>query len=178
MSNNHINVKHSRTGKRSDWYAFWPVLAISGVLGLFVALYAVRLYRAGLPQDSDIPIVALANGQNLHLEKSKLNPSQMYLFEANAVGKKVKFIVQQTQDRKIHVALASCRSCVRSRNPHYARNSEMICGQCKEAMAFESKVQKATPNNCALAEIPHTETDRDVTVLSHDVIAEASKLLQ
>jgi hypothetical protein len=54
----------------------------------------------------------------------------------------------------------------------------MVCGKREEAMNFEPKAQNAGLNHCALVEVPHVGTDRDLTVLSHDVIEEAAKLPQ
>jgi uncharacterized membrane protein len=102
----------------------------------------------------------------------------LHLFEANASGQKVKFMVQRTPDQIVHVAVASCRACYRNRSSHFAKNGELICGKCEEAMVFESKPQNASSNHCALVEVPHAETDRDLTVLSRDVVEEAAKLPQ
>jgi Membrane iron-sulfur containing protein FtrD-like len=111
-------------------------------------------------------------------QQSKLRSPQLRLFETSASGQKVKFIVQRTPDQIVHVAVASCRACYRNRDSHYALNGEMICGQCKEAMDFESKVQKARTNHCALVEVPHTESGGDVAVLVRDVFAQAAMLPQ
>jgi hypothetical protein len=92
-----------------------------------------------------------------------LIPQQLHLFEARASGQKVKFIVERTQDKTAHVALASCRICYRSRDRHYAKNGQMMWGECNGPMAFESKDRKTGTNSCTLAEIPHKETDRDIT---------------
>jgi hypothetical protein len=177
MSNYPIHRKHSKTPHRGEWYTFWPVWALCAALLLFFGILFVWAYRAGLPQKSDIALIALGDGRDLHLDRSKLSSPQLHLFEASVSGQKVKFMVQQTQDKTVHVTLASCRACNRSHNPPYARKGEMVCGQCRQAMGFESKDQRAGTNNCVLAEIPHTETDRDVAVLARDVVAQAAKLL-
>jgi hypothetical protein len=54
----------------------------------------------------------------------------------------------------------------------------MVCAKCEGAMIFEQKGQHASPYHCALVEIPHTESDRDVAVLARDVLEEAAKLSQ
>lgn len=125
-----------------------------------------------------MPVMALGEGQDLHLDPSKLSTQQLHLFEANVSGKKVRFIVQRTSDKIVHVALASCKACYHNHNSYYAKNGQMICGECKGAIVFESKGQKADPNHCALAEISHLETDRELTVSSRVVLAEAAKLPQ
>jgi hypothetical protein len=102
----------------------------------------------------------------------------MHLFEVSASGQKVLFLVQQTEGKGVHVALASCRACYHNRDSHYARKGQMMCGKCKEPMAFESGSQQATRNGCALPEIHHTETDRKVTVLTNDVLAQAATAVQ
>jgi uncharacterized membrane protein len=178
MNNRRIHAKHRKTTYRGDWHALWPVWALCAVLLLFVGIVVFQEHRATLPQKSDIPVISLGDAQDLHLDRSKVSSPQLHLFEASASGQKVKFIVQRTQDNTIHVALASCRVCYHSRNSPYARKDEMVCGRCRQAMRFESKDQKAGTNTCALAEIPHTETDREVVVLARDVFAQVAKLPQ
>jgi len=178
MSNHGINHKHPKPTRHGGWQVLWPAWAICTILLLFGAFVLLRQYREDSPQKNDIPVIALSEGENLHLDQSKLRSSQLHLFEASDSGQRVKFIVQRTPDQTVHVAVASCRACYRNRNSHYARNGEMICGQCKEAMDFESKAQKARANHCALVEVPHTETGDDVAVLIRDVFAQAAKLPQ
>jgi len=175
MSNHGINRKHPRPSRHGDWHLLWPVWAICTILLLFGAFVIVREYREDSPQKSDIPAIALFEGQNLHLDQNKLRSTQLHLFEVNAAGKAVKFIVQRTPDQIVHVALASCKACYRNRDAHYARNGEMICGQCKESMDFESKGRQPRANHCALVEVPHEESNGDVAVLARDVLAQAAK---
>lgn len=176
MRKHWIQAKHPAKPHRSDWHALWPVWALCAVLLLFVGIGIFRVYRAGLPQKSDIPVLALGDSRILHLDPGKLGLSQLHLFEASASGQKVKFIVERTQEKTVHVALASCRACYHSQNPPYARKGEMVCGQCRQAMGFETKDQNVGPTSCVLSEIPHTETERDVGVLARDVVAQAAKL--
>ncbi len=175
MSNHHIHAKRPKTPKRGDWYALWPVWALCGGLLLFVAFALVWQYIAGLPPKSDIPVVALEGGRDLHIDPSKVVSQQLHLFEARASGQKVKFIVERTQDNIVHAALASCRTCYRSRDRHYAAQGKMMCGECNMPMNFVSRGKQASTNSCALVEIPHAETDRDITVLTRDVLAMAAK---
>ena len=177
MSSRRIRVKHTTTPRRGGWYALWPVWALCAVLLLMVAFGAVWDYLASRPQKSDIPLVALGDGRDLHLDPGNLKPGQLHLFEASASGRKVKFLVERTKEKAVHVALASCRACYRSHDLHYAKNGEMICGKCKEPMVFESKSRTAGANKCDLAEVPHTETNRDVVVLTRDILAQAAILL-
>lgn len=156
----------------------WPVWAICTILLLFGVFVFVRAYREDLPQKSDIPVVALGEGQNLHLDPRNLNSPQLHLFEASASGQKVKFVVQRAPDQTIHVAVASCRACYKSKNLHYAQNGVMVCGKCEHSMDFESKGKKTNATHCALVEIPHSESDHDMAVLVRDVVAEAAKLSQ
>ena len=156
----------------------WPVWALCTILLAYGIFVIVRQYREDLPQKSDIPVVALGDGQNLHLDPRNLSSPQLHLFEASASGQKVRFMVQRTPDQIVHVAVASCRACYRNRSFHYAKNNELICGKCEEAMDFESKVEKTSANHCALVGIPHVESDHDVAVLVRDVLAEAAKLSQ
>jgi uncharacterized membrane protein len=178
MSNHRISRKHPKPGHRGDWHVFWPVLALCTVLLLFGAFVIVWQYREDSPKKSDIPVIALSEGQNLHLDQSKLRSSQLHLFEASASGQRVKFIVQRTPDQIVHVALASCKACYRNRDTHYARNGDMICGKCREAMEFEAKGRPVSTTHCALVDVPHTESDSEVAVLVRDVLAQAAKLPQ
>jgi uncharacterized membrane protein len=178
MSNHGVSRKHSKPSHHGDSHVLWPVWAICTILLLFSGFVILREYREDSPQKSDIPVIALSEGQNLKLDQSKLRSPQLHLFEASASGQRVKFIVQRTADQTVHVAVASCRACYRNRNSHYGRNGEMICGQCKEAMDIESKAQKARTNHCALVEVPHMESGGDMAVLVRDVFAQAAKLPQ
>ncbi len=175
MSNHHIRANRLKRPQRGDWYALWPVWAICGGLSLLAVFAFVWQYVAGLPQKSDIPVVALDSGRDLHLDPSKLGSQQLHLYEARASGQKVKFIVERTQNKTVHVALASCRTCYRSRDRHFVKNGQMMCGECNSQMNFEAKDRKAGTAGCALVEIPHTETDRDIAVLARDVLAQAEK---
>jgi hypothetical protein len=170
-----IRSKYSKAEKKRDSSAPWPVWGLCAGLLLLVAFALVWEYVTYLPQRSDIPVVALSRGRDLHLDPSKLIPQQLHLFEARASVQKVKFIVERTQDKTVHVALASCRICYRSHDRHYAKNGQMMCGECNGPMTFESKDRKPGKNSCTLSEISHKETDRDITVLASDVFTEAAK---
>ncbi len=178
MSNHRIKVNHPRMHERRDWYMFWPLCLITAVLLVPVSFNLVSEYLANRPKHSDIAPVFLGDGQDLHLAKSNLQTGQMHLFETSASGQKLLFLVQQTQDKVMHVALASCKACYHNRDSHYARKSQMMCGKCKEPMTFESASQQATRTSCALPEIHHKETDHEVTVLTSDVLAQAATALQ
>ena len=178
MSNHRISRTHGKSIHRGEWRVLWPVWAICSVLLLIVIFAIVWEYRAELPEKSDIPVIVLKEGQDLHLDRSKLSPSQLRLFEANASGQRAKFIVLQTRDQIVHVAVASCRACYRYRDSHYVRKGEMICGLCKNAMIFDESGQTVHSDHCALVKVHHVESDREVTVLSRDVVAQAAKLPQ
>ena len=178
MSNHRINRNLTKSSRGSKWYVLWPVWALCTILVSFSVFLLIREFRDDLPQKSDIPVLALAEGQNLHLDLHKLSSPQLHLFEASASRQKVKFLVQRTPDQIVHVAVASCKACYRDRGSHYARNGEMICGKCREAMIFESKGVPTSTNHCALVEVPHTESDGDVAVSVPDVFALAAKLPQ
>jgi uncharacterized membrane protein len=175
MSNHQIRVKRTKTPRHGDWYTLWPVWALCGGLLLLLVFGLGWVYVVNLPPKSDIPLVALGGGRDLHLDPSKLSSQQLHLFEARASGQKVKFVVERTQDKTVHVALASCRICYRSRDRHFAKSGQMMCGECNMPMNFESRDQKPGTNSCALVEVPHAETDRDITVLTSDVLAVAAK---
>lgn len=178
MSHSRINQKPSKTYRRADWYTFWPVWVLCAVLISFCAIGFVKVYLAERPQKSDVTVVSVGAGQDLHLDMGELSPGKLHLYEVSSPRQTVKFVVQQTQDKTVHVALATCKVCYRSKNPHYVRNGKMICGKCKEAMDYESKGQKNSVNGCILPEIPHTEENGQQTVLAQDVFDQASKLLR
>lgn len=92
-------------------------------------------------------MVTLGRGRDQHLDPNKLNPQQLHVFEARASRQKVKFIVERTQDKTVHVALASYRICYRSHDRHYAKQGQMICGECNGPMTFESNDQKTVRNS-------------------------------
>ncbi len=175
MSNRRIRVRHTKTSRWGDWHTLWPVCALCAGLLLLFALGIVQVYLTDLPRKSDIPVVVLGHGQDLHLDPTKLRSSELHLFEANASGKKMKFIVERTKDNTIHTALASCQLCYRSHDRHYAKQGRMICGECNGPMDYESKDRQVGTNSCTLVEVPHTETDRDITVFARDVIAQAAR---
>jgi uncharacterized membrane protein len=178
MNNHPITRKHPGSRHNGGWHVLWPVWALCTILLAFGIFVIVREYREDLPQKSDVQVVALSDGQDLHLDSRNLVSPQLHLFEASTSRQKVKFVVQRTPDQIVHVAVASCRVCYKNRNSHYAKNGEMICGKCEEAMDFESKGRQARTNHCALVEIPHAETGHEVTVLVRDVLAEVAKLSQ
>lgn len=174
MSNHRIRRVHPRSSLRGGRYVLWPVWAVGSITLLFGVFLLVREYRAKLPKKSDIPVVALGEGQDLHLDASKSSLRQLHLFEVSAMGKKAKVVVQQTDDKTVHVALASCRACYRNRDRHYAKQEQMICGKCNMPMNFESKDRKASTNSCTLVEIPHMESNGNISVLTRDVLAQAA----
>jgi uncharacterized membrane protein len=178
MSNHHIHAKRLKAPQRGDWYAFWPVWALCGGLVLYFTVALVWQYVAGLPQKSDLSVVVVDGGRDLHLDPGKLGSQQLHLFEARAAGQKVKFVIERTQDKTVHVALASCRTCYRSRERHFTKNGQMMCGECNMPMNFESQSEQASTHRCALVEVPHTETDHDIAVLARDVIAQAATQLR
>ncbi len=178
MRNRLLLTRHPKPPPRSDWYVFWPVWAICAGLLFLLGIGIVHEYLAERPKKSDVLLVVLGDGQDLHFDPGNLSPEHLRLFEARASGQAAKFIVERTKDLTIHVALASCRTCYRSHDRNYTQKGVMICGECNGPMHFESKGTKVIRNSCALVEIPHTETDRDVTVLARDVFAQAAKSIQ
>jgi uncharacterized membrane protein len=178
MSNHHIHPKRLTTPKRGDWYALWPVWALCGGLVLLLAFGLGWEYVANLPPKSDIPVATLDDGRDLHMDPRKLVSEQLHVFEAHASGQKLKFIVERTQDNVVHAALASCKTCYRSRDRHYAAKGKMMCGECNMPMNFVTQGKQTSTNSCALVEVPHTETKENITVLVRDVLAQAAKMPQ
>lgn len=178
MSHHRIKRVPSASNSRGTWHVLWPVWAICSFLLLIGVFVGVREYQMELPKKSDIPVVVVSEGQDLHLESSKLSSGDLHLFEVSSSGEKVKIAVQRTDDRTVHVALASCRACYRNRDHHYAKQGQMMCGKCSMTMKFESKNQKADTNSCSLVKIPHTEKEGDIAVSTGDVLAQAQRLPQ
>lgn len=178
MSSHRIHPRHSKAPGRGNWYVLWPVWALCGGLALLFVFALASTYIAYRPQKSDIPVVAVGNGQDLHMDPQKLVPQQLHLFEVSSSGQKVKVVVQRTDDKAVQVALASCRTCYRSHDRHYVKNGQMMCAECNERMNFEAKGQKTGTNGCALVELPHTQTNGNITVLLRDVLAQAAKMPQ
>jgi len=178
MSNHRIKRVQSVLSSRGAWYVLWPVWSICAFLLLLGVLVVVREYQAELPKKSDIRVMAVSEGQDLSLDTNKLDSRDLHLFEVSSSGEKVKIAVQRTDDKTVHVALASCRACYRNRDHHFAKQGQMMCGKCNGPMKFESKDQKADTNSCALVEIPHTEKDGNIAVLARDVLAQVQKPTQ
>lgn len=178
MSHFRIKSKRTKEPRRYGWHDTWPVWALGGFFFLVIGFCLVQVYRAYGPQKSDVPVIALKPAQDLHLDTATLKPMQLHLFEANVSGKRVRFVVERTQDNVIHVSLASCRVCYRSRDRHYAQKGQMICGECKGTMPFESKGPKGPANTCALAEIPHQEIGHDLVVSTRNVLEQTRGLAE
>jgi uncharacterized membrane protein len=178
MGHSRIKPKPSKAPRRYGLRETWPVWALGGFFLLLIGACLIQSYRVYGPQKSDVSLIVLKPDQDFHLDTRTLNPTQLHLFEATVSGKKVRFIVERTQDKVVHVSLASCRVCYRSRDRHYTRKGEMICGECNGPMAFESKNPKAPTNTCALAEIPHKEIGSDLVVSAHDVQKQTEGLQQ
>src|SRR5579863_4606363 len=111
MSNHRIKRPKQSFTSRETWHVLWPVWTICGVLLSFGVFVVVHQYLLELPKKSDIPVVVVSDGRNLHLETSKLSSGQLHLFEVSTSREKVKVVVQRTGDGTVHVALASCRAC-------------------------------------------------------------------
>ena len=178
MSRSRINLKRSKTYHRADWYTFWPVWALCAVLISFCIIGFVEVYLAERPQKSDVPVVSVGAGQDLHLGMGDLSSGKLHLYEVRSPGRRVKFVVQQTTDKTVHVALATCKACYRSENSHYVLDGKMMCSKCRHAMDFALSGEENYANQCKLSEISHTEENRQVTILERDVFDQASKLLR
>ena len=178
MSHHRIKRVPSVSNSPGSWHVLWPVWAICSFLLLLGAFVAVREYQMDLPKKSDIPVVAVSEDHDLHLESSKLSSGELHLFEVRTSGEMVRVAVQRSGGGTVRVALASCRACYKNRDHHYAEKGKMMCGKCNMPMKFESNDRKAATNSCALVELPHTENDGDIAVLVRDVLALVHKLPQ
>src|SRR5579871_6437940 len=114
MSNHRIKNMRPGVSSRNGWYVLWPVWAISALLLSLGVFAVVQEYRAGLPKKSDVHVIAMNEGEDLHLDSSKLNSRDLHLYEVSSSGEKVKIAVQRTDDGTVHIALASCRACYKN----------------------------------------------------------------
>lgn len=175
MGHHRIKPKHAAI-RQHHWYSHWPLWALFGVFAVLIGISFIQMYRSEGPQKSDTPPVVLAAGQDLHSDPAKLKPGELHLFEGSVSGQKMRFILRRTQDNVVHVSLATCRVCYRSKNPHYVQKNEMMCGECNMPMQSESEKGASGDTRCTLPEIPHMETAHDITVLIRDVLAQAAKV--
>lgn len=175
MGHARMKTKHEKI-RQHHWYSYWPLWLLFGLPAALTTAVLIQAYRSDGPQKSDTAPVVLADGQDLHLDPATLKPTELYLFEGSTSGQKVKFIVRRTQDNVVHVSLATCRACYRSKNPHYVQKNEMMCGRCN--MPMRSETEKGAPGDtrCTLPDIPHTESAHNITVLIRDVLAQSAKV--
>jgi hypothetical protein len=140
------------------------------LIGLFGFNLSTQ-YIDDLPERSDVYVKALGPDQDLRVEISSLNSDELHIFQAAVAGRKVSFVVKRTHDNIVHVAVATCRSCSRSAKLAYARKGEYYCGECKRTKRFESRSGGDASENCAMPEIPHSESNGILTVRASDVKA-------
>ena len=178
MSNHVPPRKHRKSVRQGYWNLLWPIWVLCAGLLLLVVIGIVQVYVASLPQKSDVPLVVLDHDRDLHLDPTELRLSDAHLFETSVSGERVKFVVERTKSNTIHVAIASCRLCYRGHNSNYVRKGKMICSECNGSMPFEVNDRRSVKNACALVEVPHTETSRDLTVLARDVLAQTTETIQ
>jgi len=168
--------RKANNGNRAGWRAFWPAwLLFALLIGLF-GFNLVGPYLEDLPKRSDVPVTRVNSGHDLDIASGSLEPGKLHLFETVASGQKIQFLVQRTHDGVVHAALATCRSCIRSRTSHYARNGEYFCGQCKHAMRFET--DESDNQRCPMPEIPHSESNGMLTVRESDIMAISDRMSQ
>jgi hypothetical protein len=170
--------KQLKSPRNGCWNLLWPVWGLCAGLLLLVAIGIVQVYVASLPNKSDVPLVVLDHDRDIRLDPAKLRLSEVHLFETSVSGEKIQFVVERTQSNTIHVAIASCRLCYRGHNNNYVRKGKMICSECNGSMPFEVNDRNPFKNACALVEVPHTETNREVTVLPRDGLAQITKTIQ
>lgn len=174
MNHNQTSVHRSKKKIQIGWHELWPVWTIGAFLLLITVAYLVHVYRIYGPQRSDVQAVSLRPDDYLRVTLAKLVPMQLHLYAVKASDSTVRFIVERTQDRIVHVALAVCSNCIQSGKPNYTRKGRMICGRCNGPMPFTPKSKTAIANTCYMPEIPHKEVDGELVVIMHDVLHRAS----
>lgn len=174
MNHNRTTIKRSKKQIRCGWRELWPVWAIGGFFLLLTVACLVHVYRVYGPQKSDVQAVSIRPDEYLRVTLAKLVLMQLHLYEVKASGGTVHFIVERTQDRIVHVALAACSVCLRSGNPNYTRKGKMICGRCNGPMPFTARGKATVAHICSLPEIPHKEINGELIVSMRDVLHRAS----
>lgn len=173
-------MSHTRVHRRQiissvpNWRALLPVWIICGfMLALFAAVF-IKQYLDYRPQRGDVPVTPIDSGQDLSISTASLPRGSIHLYAIKSSGQDLRFLVQRTSDNVIHVATATCRSCNRASQQHYAHRDTFYCGRCREAMHFETRDPNSR-NGCSMPEIPHSESGGVVLVRISDVKAISEK---
>ena len=145
--------------------AFWPVCVIAAAILLFCAYAGLRSHMDERPHDSDISVADLNGQDQIRIPSAELPVGLLRLFRIADHTVAVK----RLSDGRVHAALSSCTMCARQKNPSYARKNEMMCGYCNEPMRFENDPTRSTKPQCPMAEIPWTEKDGEITIVSASV---------
>ena len=173
-------MSHTRVHRRQiissipNSRALLPVWIICGfMLALFAAVF-IKQYLDNRPQRSDVAVTSLDSGQDMSISAASVSRGSIHLYAIKSSGQELRFLVQRTSDNAIHVAAATCRSCNRASQQHYAHRGTIYCGRCREAMHFETRDPNSR-DGCSMPEIPHSETGDVVLVRASDVIATYEK---
>ena len=169
MSHTRIHPRHIVSGI-PNWRALLPVWIICAFLFALFAAVFIKQYLDARPQRSDVSATSLDSGLDLSLSTASLSSGSIHLFTIKSSGQELRFLVQKTSDNVVHVAAATCRSCNRAYQQHYAHRGTFYCGRCREAMHFETR-DPNSHSGCSMPEIPHSETGGVVLVRASDVKA-------
>lgn len=173
-------MSHTRVHRRqvvssaSNWRALLPVWIICAFMLALLSAVFIKQYLDDRPQRSDVIVNSLDSRQDLPVTTASLSRGSIHLYTIKSSGHELHFIVQRTSNNEINVAAATCRSCNRASQEHYAHRGVFYCGRCRQAMHFETRDPKSH-NGCTMPEIPHSETRDAVLVRVSDVIATYEK---
>lgn len=169
-------MSHARVHRRqaisvnSRRRALIPVWIICSFLFALIVAALFKQYLEDRPQRSDVAVESVRDGQDVSISTARLSPGSIRLYALKSSGQELRFLVQRTKENTVQVAAATCRSCRRSPQPHYAHHGAFFCGQCRQAMHVETR-DPGTHEGCSMPEIPHSESKDALLVRTSDVKA-------
>jgi uncharacterized membrane protein len=116
-------MKNAMQWTRGERIAGWSVLAAVTALALLTLWFSFTGTEAR----------ELQAGSDLVLPVAQVKTNKLFLFRYHVdASTSVSVAVQRGPDGIIRAALASCRSCSKSRN--FERSGNLVCGHCQHIM--------------------------------------------
>jgi hypothetical protein len=167
----HTRIHRQQFASRvSSKRALLPVWIISSFVFALLVAVLIKQYLDNRPQRSDVAVASLDPGVDLSISAQSLARGSIHLYAIKSSGQELRFLIQRTNENVIHVAAATCRSCYRSSQLHYAHHGVFYCGQCRQAMHCETR-DPGLHDGCSMPEIPHSESKGNLIVRASDVKA-------
>jgi uncharacterized membrane protein len=119
----------------------------------------------------------LQAGSDLVLPLAQLKTNKLFLFRYRIDPSTAASVaVQRGADGIIRAALASCRSCFKSRN--YEWSGKLVCGHCRHVMKMPDPVKELDVNKsgCALTALEYVVGDDSLSVRGDIIKAEFALL--